>query len=164
MNSTKPSKRWGTPEERFTQRTKRQGTCLVWTGSVNSMGYGQMTVDRVKVCVHRYSYERSVGPIPEGMLIDHRCHNKACVEPKHLRPVTPKQNIEHLRGAYSSSKTGVRGVHLDSRRGTYTAEVVHNYVKHNLGSYRTIAEAEAVVIAKRNELFTHNDYDRKAVA
>jgi hypothetical protein len=163
--------RWGTTEERFERAVRRQGECLIWTAGKNTMGYGLITTpDGVKVVTHRYSYERAMGPIPEGLSLDHICHNKACVEPKHLRLVTQKQNQEHLRGPNSRSTTGVRGVQIVKPRGKnggairYRAKVGHNRRSYDAGTYATIAEAEAAAIALRLQLFTHNDLDRKAAA
>ena len=87
------------------------------------------------------------------MQLDHICHNRACVKPEHLRLVTNKQNQEHRRGATARSQTGVRGVspHL----GLWRAQVGHHNENITVGYFDTIAEAEAAVIAKREELFTH---------
>jgi len=157
----------GTLDQRFDRRTERRGDCLVWIGGKNTSGYGQIVMSkRSKVCAHRYSYERSVGPIPVGMVVDHICRNKACVEPTHLRLATTKQNGENLTGANSRSTTGVRGVQIVNSRGRdnviigYRGRVVHNRKGHNAGTYKTLAEAEAAVIELRNLLFTHNDLDR----
>jgi len=94
------------------------------------------------------------------MQLDHR-HTcpKRCVKPEHLRPVTNKQNKENSVGAYARNGTGIRGVTL-RYNGTYQAEVTHNNVRYYLGSFADIGEAERVTIAKRLELFTHNDADR----
>jgi hypothetical protein len=47
---------------------------------------------------HRRSYERDVGPIPEGLQIDHLCAERACINPDHLQPVTARENIRRGRG------------------------------------------------------------------
>ncbi|UYM26589.1 HNH endonuclease [Arthrobacter phage Bauer] len=109
---------------------------------------------------HRYSWELVHGTIPDGKHLDHMCHNQACVNPDHLRVVDNKQNHENFKGAFSTSRTGVRGVSWDKSRGLYRAAVVHNYKQVQVGRFATLEEAEAAVKAKRLELFTHNLLDR----
>ena len=65
----------------------------------------------------------------------------------------------HAGGAQSAS--GVRGVHFrNDLRKPWVAVVTHNGKAVRVGSFNSVEEAEAAVIAKRNELFTHNDLDR----
>ena len=76
--------------------------CLVWLGSINAYGYGQVRVgaradgDHTVRQVHRVLYEVVVGPVPDGLDLDHLCRNRACCRPEHLEPVTRLENI--LRG------------------------------------------------------------------
>jgi hypothetical protein len=75
--------------------------CLIWTAALGRDGYARVRViasTRVykNVPVHRVVYEYVVGPIPEGMQIDHLCRNRACCRPEHLEPVTIRENL--LRG------------------------------------------------------------------
>lgn len=70
--------------------------CWVWTGNRHEAGYGRIMIDRVLWRAHRAVYEATVGPIPDGLHIDHLCRNRACVNPDHLEPVTEQVNI--LRG------------------------------------------------------------------
>ena len=82
--------------------------CIEWTGGLNGVGYGQFSDPRTsnrsegKVYAHRWSYEYFVGPIPDGLHLDHLCRNPKCVNPSHLEPVTPRVNI--LRGVGMSAK------------------------------------------------------------
>jgi len=64
----------------------------IWTANTLPNGYGQMD----KKYAHRLSYEFYVGEIPEGLVIDHLCRVRNCVNPAHLQPVT--QKINHHRG------------------------------------------------------------------
>lgn len=66
--------------------------CWVWQDSVRSR-YGFLLVDGRKQMAHRVGYELLVGPIPEGMQLDHLCRNRTCVNPAHLEPVTQQENI-----------------------------------------------------------------------
>lgn len=150
-----------TLEERFWEKVTKTDDCWEWTAYRDICGYGRFRVDGTTRPAHRIAYELTSGPIERGILIDHICHNPPCVKPEHLRPVTQKQNLEHQVSAMRTSKTGVRGVSYYRSRGTYVGSVRHFKKLHHVGYFPTIAEAEAAVIAKRNELFTHNDADRK---
>lgn len=137
------------------------GQCWLWTATT-IREYGWFRMDGKGHLAHRASWQISVGPIPPGIQIDHRCHNQSCVRPDHLRLATHKQNMENLASARRISKSGIRGVSLDKRRSTWEVTVKHNGKRHYLGAFSSKDEAERTAIAKRNELFTHNDADRKA--
>lgn len=147
-------------EARFWSNVNRTDDCWLWTGELNKQGYGRFWHDYRKDQAHRYAYELLVGPIPEGLQLDHR-HTcpKNCVNPEHLRPATPKQNRENLSGPNANNKCGVRGVRWF--KGAWQGAVHHAGQKYYVGRFSTLAEAEAAVIAKRLELFTHNDADRE---
>lgn len=90
-----------TPEERFWAKVEKTATCWLWKGARTSHGYGTFVVDgrrRSKKygMAHRVAYELVVGPIPAGLTIDHLCRVPACVNPKHLEPVSMSVNV--LRG------------------------------------------------------------------
>ena len=78
-----------TPGESFALRTEWQGDCLVWTGTKNKNGYGQIFVSGRNIYVHRYAWEQANGPIPDGMLVVRKYHcDPACVHVGHLRLTT----------------------------------------------------------------------------
>lgn len=66
--------------------------CWLWTGPLNSSGYGTVTVGGERKMAHRARYELDVGPIPPGHALDHRCRNRRCVNPAHLEPVLQAEN------------------------------------------------------------------------
>ena len=84
------------PIVRFNNQTRPgQGGCIEWTGDVGNSGYGRFWIGpgkADKALAHRWSYEYHVGPIPEGLVIDHLCRNKLCSNPAHLEPVTMAEN------------------------------------------------------------------------
>lgn len=98
-----------TAEERFWAKVDRNGPvpdyrpdlgpCWIWTGATQ-FGYGRFSYggfDGTRGYVaHRFSYEALVGPIPEGLVLDHLCRVRNCVNPAHLEPVTHRENS--LRG------------------------------------------------------------------
>ena len=150
----------GDDAARFWAKVDKTSTCWVWRGGTYPGGYGQFYKAGKHVGAHRQSYEMAKGAIPEGMQIDHTCHNRACVNPQHLQAVTHKQNGENVL-VQRRSKSGVRGVSLSPGSGKWRARVGHNGVQLSAGHFDTIAEAERAVIALRNELFTNNLADRR---
>jgi hypothetical protein len=67
--------------------------CWEWQGGSTPQGYGRTKGDHGKlVPAHRYFYELHIGPIPEGLVIDHLCKNPPCVNPDHLETVTVTEN------------------------------------------------------------------------
>lgn len=148
------------PRERFMSKVWVTQSCWEWQPAKTGDGYGSFSFNQKVMNAHRASWILFVGAIPEGREVDHRCHNRACVNPQHLNLVTRKQNMENQSGAHRNSKTGVRGVYI--RGGRFKASMRHNGRTVHVGSFATLHEAESAVIAKRNELHTNNLSDRKA--
>ncbi|MET8296397.1 HNH endonuclease signature motif containing protein [Streptomyces sp. NPDC005180] len=71
--------------------------CLLWQGYIDPRGYGRRSVAGRRVPAHRAAYEQAYGAVPKGLVVDHRCRVRACVEPRHLEAVTNHRNL--LRGA-----------------------------------------------------------------
>ena len=67
--------------------------CWVWTGAIQSNGYGRLWDGKSSRYAHRVIYELFNGPIEEGLDIDHLCRNRSCVNPLHLDPVTRSENL-----------------------------------------------------------------------
>ena len=87
------------------------GACWPWMAGRTGTGYGQFIINSRKYRAHRIAFElHAAQPIPDGMQIDHRCFNRACCNPEHLRLASPKQNGEHRRGAQANNRSGARGV------------------------------------------------------
>ena len=82
-------------EDRFLAKIARVPTFMgwwVWAGWDDD-GYGRFRVGEQRVYAHRWAYERWVGPIPDGLHLDHLCRNKRCANPLHLEPVEFRENI-----------------------------------------------------------------------
>jgi hypothetical protein len=81
--------------------------CWLWTGGVRTTGYGQIRYLGRNHAAHRVSYEINVGPIPEGLHIDHLCRVRLCVNPIHLEPVTQDENNRRMRAALATMNRGI---------------------------------------------------------
>ena len=146
---------------RFWAKVNKTEGCWEWTAYKDRNGYGQLTIKRTGYYAHRAAWQFAKGPIPDGMSVDHTCHNPACVRIDHLRLVNHKQNQEN-RMTESRSSSGFRGVYWNKRRGDWEAKVCHERRSIHVGFFADLEDAKAAVIAKRLELFTHNDADRAA--
>ena len=93
----------GTPIERILRRTMCTDQCWIWLGSRTGKGYGEISVENQSRLVHRVAHEALVGPIPDGYVVDHSCHDpkicvggqcphRLCVNPDHLTLATTKDN------------------------------------------------------------------------
>ena len=146
-------RRYSTPEEAFAARTERRGECLIWTGAKDGDGYGHFQVNGRFTKVHRYAWECENGPIPDGMVIDHKDHcDHACCEPSHLRLATVAQNSANRAGVHGLRKHNLpRGVCPNGPN--YMARVERLGVSYYLGTYATPEEASAVAVRARHDLF-----------
>ncbi|MFJ3536996.1 HNH endonuclease signature motif containing protein [Streptomyces sp. NPDC090109] len=90
--------------ERFWEKTRIGASgCWEWTAQIAHHGYARYRVGHRSGRAHRVAYEALVGPIPMGLVLDHLCRVRHCVNPAHLEPVTNRENL--LRGAGASLKT-----------------------------------------------------------
>lgn len=81
-----------TADERFFFQVNKTDTCWLWTGTLNPKGYANFSAGGTTVIAHRWAFERFVGPIPDGLHIDHLCRVRRCVNPDHLEAVTLTEN------------------------------------------------------------------------
>lgn len=90
--------------ERFWAKVDQSGDCWIWNGSRTTKGYGTFWAERATWYAHRFAYEALIGPIPDGLVIDHLCRNPACVNASHLEAVTTAENTR--RGLMGFELTG----------------------------------------------------------
>ena len=118
--------RWPTSPDEIQRHRQRQvfskiivgDDCWEWKGMPKSGGYHQIKVGGRNLMAHRVVYELLVGPIPEGLQLDHLCRNRWCVRPDHLEPVTPKENKR--RGiTVNETKTHCPRGHAYNEENTY---------------------------------------------
>ena len=137
-------------ERLIAERTKREGDCLVWTGSLTPKGYGRIMVDGTRHAAHRFAWSVANGPIPAGAVIDHVCHNRACVEPTHLRLATAAENGWNRRGAHPTNALGLRGIRKVFNR--YEVRATCDGVTHRR-SAGSLEEAVEIGRALRSSLY-----------
>jgi hypothetical protein len=81
------------PVERFMAKVeKTESGCWLYNLRNKTNVYGVFWLGDKPQPAHRWAYEHFVGPIPDGMWIDHLCRTQRCVNPEHLEPVTPSEN------------------------------------------------------------------------
>lgn len=102
---------------------KDQSECWEWTAAKTKGGYGRFRDGQRLVVAHRYSYELKYGPIPEGLELDHTCHNSSCVNPDHLEVVTHSENIRRRYIAEIKKNNAKRALRLAN-----TKQVEENHV------------------------------------
>lgn len=152
-------------------RTTKLG-CWEWIAATVSEGYGACKFDGSMLLSHRLAYESLIGPIPDGLAIDHRCHtedvscpggkgcpHRRCVNPAHLEPVTTRENL--LRGktlnAANAAKTHCPQGHPYDEGNTYLSpkgsrdcracrrEAARRYRRRNIGQRPALPTEVAAV-------------------
>lgn len=149
-------------QHRLWAKVEKTDGCWNWKAMKDPNGYGRFYVKCKPIQAHRAVYLLAVGMFPTETILDHKCRNKGCVNPDHLRPVTNKQNGENV-GMWSNNTTGYRGVFLEKdkyRSKPWRARIGHNMGILHVGFFATAEEANEAVIAKRLELQTHNEVDK----
>ena len=102
---------------RFTAKIVKEN-CWKWESALNK-GYGVFSIKNKTKQAHRLSFELFSGRIPKGLQLDHLCRNPKCVNPSHLEPVTPKENMNRsMSVAYQRNKTECRNGHSYSAENT----------------------------------------------
>lgn len=101
-------------EDRFWSKVDAEGDCWEWTAALNPGGYGSFTWEGKSLRAHRSAYELLVGPIPDGLTIDHLCRNPPCVNPDHLEVVTRAENTR--RGYNPTAKNARRTYCVNGHR------------------------------------------------
>lgn len=90
--------------------------CWIWHGPTRTSQYGRFRVSGVDLVAHRVAYLLEIGPIPDGLVVDHQCGRPWCVNPLHLKPMTSAENSRR-RGRMTACRNG----------HPYTADSAYTY-------------------------------------
>lgn len=142
-------------EQRFWVRVMKTDSCWAWLGAKISTGYGAIRVDGKVQLAHRYAYQLLVGPIPEGMMIDHQCRQRNCVNPSHLKQVTAAENSEN-RGLDPRNTSGYRGVCWSKQAKGWVAYISRNNRHIQIGVFSSVTEAATAARIARLEHYSNS--------
>lgn len=120
---------------RFWSYVNKSNECWAWTGSTDEHGYGRISlyVGSSPLKAHRLSYEMRNGPIPEGMVIRHKCDNPNCVNPDHLEIGTQKDNARDM-----------------VERGRFNEKVIQNLKREPALTAKQVREIESINFVSLN--------------
>lgn len=146
---------------RFWAKVNQTGDCWIWTAAV-AYGYGRFGLGGRRdgtALAHRVAWELEHGLIPAGLVVDHRCRNRACVRPAHLHLVTRQQNNEN-RVARPGTSSGVRGVSWCKQ--THSWAVTAKAKGQTLwgGRHASLDDAARIARELRLQIQTNNLADR----
>lgn len=100
------------------------GGCWEWQGALTRDGYGTFFANPGRTRSHRFAYEQWVGPIPDGLELDHLCRNRGCCNPLHLEAVT--RSVNQRRGVAGRVRAKIAARQTECVAG-------HPYTPENTG-------------------------------
>jgi len=144
--------------ERFVEKIETGEGCWEWKAARNNRGYGWFRIGDKMVQAHRAIYAATVGAIPAGMCVCHRCDNPSCVRPSHLFLGTAQDNAIDMAKKHRGtvSKNGLPFGVARVGKG-FMARLSHGGKLYYYGTYKTAEEASRVVEFKWNQLYNHTE-------
>lgn len=127
--------------DRFISHVEFSNTCWIWTGA-ETRGYGRVKINSRMEQAHRVAWEVWVGPIPDGLCLDHLCRNRLCLNPLHLEVVTIHENTR--RGLSPSAIAAREDLCKNGHILSETRYVDPSGRKHGCGICRNEASKKAV--------------------
>jgi len=130
--------------------------CWEWTGARTRGGYGHIGAGRRTLKAHRVAWEIANGPIPDGMVVRHKCNNPPCVRPLHLELGTHADNNRDMAARCRGRCSAVGlpyGVSPHGRR--WKVQIWTGGHGQHLGTFGTIEEAADAAQQAREDLYDH---------
>lgn len=135
--------------------------CHIYVRQPSNNGYCRIWLNKTYRYAHRVAYERAKGPLPDGLVVNHRCGVRSCVNPDHLEAVTQTENNQY-QTVRRPSKSGYRGVTPHSTSGTWYASVSAFGARYRKGGFATPEDADAWARAVRAEMHPLGEFDPTA--
>lgn len=127
--------------------------CWPWVGSKSPRGYGQWRAkDQRLYAAHRLAFEDKFGPIPDGMVCDHLCHNRSCVNPDHIRVCSNTENVRN-QVLHKNNRSGFKGVSFIASRQKWTSKIMVDRKTINLGYFDNAESAHAAYCSAAKRYF-----------
>ena len=121
----------------YSRAVESETGCWLWQGSLDEHGYGRVIRNKKRYRLHRVSYELMVADIPDGLVIDHLCRTRNCINPYHMEPVPQSVNAARGNTARSLDRT-------HCKRGHELTEANTN----NLNGWRRCKTCQAAASAR----------------
>jgi len=121
--------------KRLLSKVNKTESCWLWTGAMNSAGYGLFSFEGKEALAHRFSYRLFTGEIPDGLVILHSCDVRECINPEHLSVGTHTENMEDClaKGRHNSQLSNF----LDH---TQKAEIRIKYLQNKVSMDKLASE------------------------
>ena len=151
-----------TPVERIMARIEREPNsgCWIWMGATNGKGYAQLGIAGKTKSAYKVLYESLVGPIPDGLEMDHLCRVRCCVNPAHMEPVTHQENCRRVASLITHCPKGHEFTPENSywNRGARACRKCNNI--NSLASFHRLTTEQKAERNKKQRAYYHKTKEK----